>query len=95
MPRTAGDVNGDGYADLAVGARGEDLGTKRNAGTVSVLLGRAGGLSGTGAKSYTQDTSGIIGTAETEDQFGAYLKLTDYTRDGRADLMIDTNEQPG
>ncbi|MYS91097.1 MULTISPECIES: FG-GAP and VCBS repeat-containing protein [Streptomyces] len=91
----AGDVNGDGYADLAVGARGEDLGTKRNAGTVSVLLGRAGGLSGTGAKSYTQDTSGITGTTETEDQFGAYLKLTDYTRDGRADLVIDTNEQLG
>ncbi|MFH8472119.1 FG-GAP and VCBS repeat-containing protein [Streptomyces sp. NPDC018000] len=91
----AGDVNGDGYADLAVGARGEDLGTKRNAGAVTVLLGRAGGLSGTGAKSYTQDTSGITGTAETEDQFGAHLKLTDYTRDGRADLMIDTNEQLG
>lgn len=91
----AGDVNGDGYADLAVGARGEDLGTKRNAGSVTVLLGRAGGLSGTGAKSYSQDTSGITGTPETEDQFGAYLKLTDYTRDGRADLMIDTNEQLG
>ncbi|MEY9992074.1 hypothetical protein ABIE67_004106 [Streptomyces sp. V4I8] len=91
----AGDVNGDGYADLAVGARGEDLGTKRNAGSVTVLLGRAGGLSGTGAKSYSQDTSGIAGTPETEDQFGAYLKLTDYTRDGRADLMIDTNEQLG
>ncbi|MEI5522470.1 FG-GAP and VCBS repeat-containing protein [Streptomyces brasiliscabiei] len=91
----AGDVNGDGYADLAVGARGEDLGTKHNAGSVTVLLGRAGGLTGTGAKSYTQDTSGVAGTPETEDQFGAHLKLTDYTRDGRADLMIDTNEQLG
>ncbi|MEU1202324.1 FG-GAP and VCBS repeat-containing protein [Streptomyces sp. NPDC005813] len=91
----AGDINGDGYADLAVGARGEDLGTKRDAGAVTVLFGRAGGLSGTGAKSYTQDTSGITGTAETQDQFGSFLKLTDYTRDGRADLMIDTNEQLG
>ncbi|MEV5338462.1 FG-GAP and VCBS repeat-containing protein [Streptomyces sp. NPDC052676] len=91
----AGDVNGDGYADLAVGARGEDLGTKRNAGTVTVLLGRAGGLSGTGAKSYSQDTSGVTGTPETDDQFGAHLKLTDHTRDGRADLLIDTNEQLG
>jgi hypothetical protein len=91
----AGDVNGDGYADLAVGARGEDLDARRNAGTVTVLLGRAGGLSGTGAKSYTQDTSGITGTAESEDQLGAHLKLTDYTRDGRADLVVDTNEQLG
>ncbi|MFD6495552.1 FG-GAP and VCBS repeat-containing protein [Streptomyces sp. NPDC059944] len=91
----AGDINGDGYADLAVGARGEDLGTQHDAGAVTVLFGRAGGLSGTGAKSYTQDTSGITGTAETQDQFGANLKLTDYTRDGRADLVIGTNEQLG
>ncbi|MBG0854316.1 FG-GAP repeat protein [Streptomyces spinoverrucosus] len=91
----AGDVNGDGYADLAIGARGEGLGTKRMAGTVTVLYGRAGGLSGTGAKSFSQDTSGVAGTSENNDQFGAYLKLTDYTRDGRADLMIDTNEQLG
>jgi FG-GAP repeat/FG-GAP-like repeat len=91
----AGDVNGDGYADLAVGARGEDLGTRRNAGSVTVLLGRAGGLTGIGAKSYTQDTSGIAGAPETDDQFGAHLKLTDYTRDSRADLMIDTKEQLG
>ncbi|MGW4673362.1 FG-GAP and VCBS repeat-containing protein [Streptomyces sp. NPDC004324] len=91
----AGDVNGDGYADLAVGIPGEDLGTTRDAGTVTVLLGRAGGLSGTGAKSYTQDTSGITGTAEADDRFGAHLKLTDFTRDGRSDLLIDTNEQLG
>ncbi|MFD7458957.1 MULTISPECIES: FG-GAP and VCBS repeat-containing protein [unclassified Streptomyces] len=91
----AGDVNGDGYADLAVGARGESLGSKDMAGSVTVLYGRAGGLSGTGAKSFTQDTSGVAGTAESSDQFGAHLKATDYTRDGRADLMIDTNEQLG
>jgi hypothetical protein len=91
----AGDVNGDGYADLAIGAGGEDLGTKRDAGSVTVLYGRVGGLSGTGAKSFSQDTSGVAGTAETNDLFGISLKLTDYTRDGRADLLIGTNEQLG
>ncbi|MGW9132751.1 FG-GAP repeat protein [Streptomyces sp. NPDC055681] len=30
----AGDVNGDGYADLAIGAPGEDLAGKRQAGMV-------------------------------------------------------------
>ncbi|MET8324819.1 FG-GAP and VCBS repeat-containing protein [Streptomyces sp. NPDC005181] len=88
----AGDVNGDGYADLAIGAPGEDLAGKRQAGMVTVLLGRAGGLSGTGAKAYDQNTSGIAGAVENDDYFGRNLKLTDYTRDGRADLMVDTND---
>ncbi|GAA1423813.1 FG-GAP-like repeat-containing protein [Streptomyces thermospinosisporus] len=88
----AGDVNGDGYADLAVGAYGEDLAGKRDGGMVTVLYGRAGGLSGTGAKSFDQNTPGIAGAIEQDDRFGRNLKLTDYTRDGRADLLVDTND---
>ncbi|WP_326573976.1 FG-GAP and VCBS repeat-containing protein [Actinacidiphila glaucinigra] len=89
---SAGDVNGDGYADLAIGAPGEALSGKRRTGMVTVLLGRAGGLSGSGAKAYSQSTSGIAGAVENDDSFGVNLKLTDYTRDGRADLMVDTND---
>ncbi|WP_448320858.1 FG-GAP and VCBS repeat-containing protein [Streptomyces sp. CO7] len=91
----AGDVNGDGYADLAVGSPGEDLAGKRDGGAVTVLLGRAGGLSGTGAKAYDQGTSGVAGSIETDDNFGNTLKLTDYTRDGRADLMVGTDDWVG
>ncbi|MFB6710172.1 hypothetical protein ACFCW6_36405 [Streptomyces sp. NPDC056333] len=65
---------------------------KRQGGMVTVLLGRAGGLSGSGAKAYDQNTSGIAGAVENDDHFGRNLKLTDYTRDGRADLMVDTND---
>ncbi|MER5477480.1 FG-GAP and VCBS repeat-containing protein [Streptomyces sp. NPDC002734] len=91
----AGDVNGDGYADLAVGSPGEDLAGKRDGGAVTVLLGRAGGLSGTGAKAYDQGTSGVAGSIEADDNFGNTLKLTDYTRDGRADLMVGTDDWVG
>ncbi|MFG2299806.1 FG-GAP and VCBS repeat-containing protein [Actinacidiphila glaucinigra] len=89
---SAGDVNGDGYADLAIGAPGEALSGKRRAGMVTVLFGRAGGLSGSGAKAFSQSTSGVAGAVENDDSFGVNLKVTDYTRDGRADLMVDTND---
>ncbi|MBC9714647.1 FG-GAP repeat protein [Streptomyces sp. TRM66268-LWL] len=92
---TAGDVNGDGYADLAIAAPGEALGTKTYAGTVTVLRGRAGGLSGTGAVAFHQDSSGVTGAAEKDDHFGLNVRLADYTRDGRADLFVSTNEQLG
>ncbi len=42
----AGDVNGDGYADLVVGAR---LATSGYMGKVYVFHGSAGGLTGTSA----------------------------------------------
>ncbi|MFJ8996092.1 hypothetical protein ACIRQH_37505 [Streptomyces sp. NPDC102279] len=51
--------------------------------------------SGSGAKSCTQDTSDITGTPGIQDQFGADLKLTDYARGDRGDLMIGTAEQIG
>ncbi len=37
------DFDGDGYADLAVGAPGENVGGKRDAGAVHVLYGSASG----------------------------------------------------
>ncbi|NYV73365.1 FG-GAP and VCBS repeat-containing protein [Streptomyces sp. UH6] len=91
----AGDVNGDGYADLAVGTPGEDIGTVHNGGAVTVLLGGARGLSGTGARVYDQDTSGVAGAVEAKDAFGRTVSLVDHTRDGRADLVVGTDERAG
>ncbi|MFF1958029.1 FG-GAP-like repeat-containing protein [Streptomyces sp. NPDC058220] len=84
---SAGDTNGDGYADVAVGVSGEALGSKTAAGTVTVLRGSAKGLTGTGSVSYSQDTAGVPGTAEARDQFGGSVKLTDSNKDGRAELV--------
>ncbi|MDO0913199.1 FG-GAP-like repeat-containing protein [Streptomyces sp. DT2A-34] len=83
-----GDINGDGYADVAVGAPGEDLGSANEAGSVTVLFGSASGLRTSGAKSYTQNTSGVPGTAEAWDRFGSAVDLTDLTKDGKAELVI-------
>ncbi|MGV9455821.1 FG-GAP-like repeat-containing protein [Streptomyces sp. NPDC003635] len=83
----AGDTNGDGYQDIAVGAADESLGSKADAGTVTVLRGSASGLTGSGAKSFSQDTSGVPGTAESYDYFGDSVFLTDANKDGRAELV--------
>ncbi|MBD2519357.1 FG-GAP repeat protein, partial [Nostoc sp. FACHB-973] len=39
-----GDFNNDGFADLAIGVPGEDVGLISNAGTVNILYGSARGL---------------------------------------------------
>ncbi|KOX00742.1 integrin [Streptomyces sp. NRRL B-1140] len=79
-----GDVNGDGYADLAIGAAGEN----GSAGAVTVLYGSASGLTTKGATSYTQNTTGVPGTSENGDRFGERVTLTDHTGDHRADLSV-------
>ncbi|GGX13518.1 FG-GAP repeat protein [Streptomyces lomondensis] len=79
-----GDVDGDGYADLAIGAAGENSA----AGAVTVLRGSASGLTTKGATSYTQNTAGVPGGSEQGDRFGERVTLTDHTGDGRADLSV-------
>ncbi|MFE7830070.1 FG-GAP-like repeat-containing protein [Streptomyces nigrescens] len=84
----AGDVNGDGYPDLAVGANFETIGSATHAGNVWVLRGGASGLTGTGAQSFNQDTSGVPGANESSDMFGDAIHLADHNKDGRADLSV-------
>ncbi|RAJ86265.1 MULTISPECIES: FG-GAP and VCBS repeat-containing protein [unclassified Streptomyces] len=83
----AADVNGDGYADLAVGVPGEAIGTKKLAGAVVLLKGGSGGLTGTKAQAFHQDTAGVPGVAEAGDAFGGAVRLLDVTGDGKADLV--------
>lgn len=84
----AGDVNGDGYPDLAVGANFETIGSAAHAGNVWVLRGGASGLTATGAQSFNQGTSGVPGANESSDLFGGAVHLADHDKDGRADLSV-------
>ncbi|MFE1325133.1 FG-GAP-like repeat-containing protein [Streptomyces sp. NPDC058741] len=92
---SAGDVNGDGYADIAVGAWGEDLGSVKDAGSVTILFGSASGLTGRNAESYTQDTAGVPGSSETMDAFGMTVRLADLDKNGKADLVTGAGYENG
>jgi hypothetical protein len=65
--------NGDDFADLAIGAPGEDVGAATDAGAVNVQYGSATGLPGPGGQLFTQDSPGVGGTAESGDSFASAL----------------------
>lgn len=87
----AGDVDGDGYADIAAGVPYK----ARSSGAVVVLKGGRGGLSGTGARLFSQATRGVPGVAEARDLFGASVTLRDLDRDGKADLGVGAPGENG
>lgn len=85
----AGDFNGDGYDDLAIGAPNENWGTIVDAGAINVLYGSANvGLTTRGNQVFSQNIKGIRGVAEVNDFFGSTLSVGDYNGDGFDDLAI-------
>ncbi|HEY9368387.1 esterase [Streptomyces sp.] len=81
------DTNGDGYADVAIGAPEEDIGTVADAGMVTVLRGSSRGLTATGAAAWTQNSPGVPGGVEKGDKFGGQVRFVDPNRDGRFGLL--------
>ena len=80
----AGDFNGDGYGDLAIGVNGENEG-----GAVYVIHGQPlAGLATFTTRFFTQNSSGIADTDETGDGFGSSLASGDFDNDGNDDLAI-------
>lgn len=82
------DLNGDGFADLVVGAPADGL---REQGAVHVLYGSAEGLSAEGDQQFRQ----LTGNSQQGDFFGAALASGDFDGDGFSDLAIGvTYEDP-
>jgi len=85
----AGDVNGDGFADLIVGAGAADRNGRSNSGAAFVLFGRATGFG-------TQDLASLDGGlgfriegAATGDQAGSGISAAgDVNGDGFGDLLV-------
>ena len=69
----AGDFDGNGVLDLAVGVPYEDLAAGTSAGAVNVIYGIGGGLTEVGNQLWHQDSPGIAETAEANDYFGSSL----------------------
>jgi hypothetical protein len=80
-----------GPSDLAIGAPFEDLGAATDAGAVNVVYGSNTGLVGRN-QTLTQNSPGVVGTAEPGDLFGVALArgifLNNFNGDDFADLAI-------
>jgi hypothetical protein len=79
-------VDGDRYADIVVGASGEDEGRGR----ITVIRGGPSprGYAKTGHFAFDQNTKGVAGERRKYGNFGSSLSLIDLTGDGRQDLAV-------
>lgn len=83
-----GDFDRNGYVDVAIGVPGEDLGSRRDAGLVQVIYLDADGPASRGPATFHQNSPGVPGVAEANDEFGAALAVVDYNADGYPDLAV-------
>jgi len=92
----AGDFDGDGRGDLAVGVPGESVGSSTSAGAVHVFLGGGTPFDLATDVVFHQDTSGVPGVAEPGDRFGTTLAVGDFDGNGIDDLAVGApNEDIG
>jgi len=84
----AGDFNGDGEDDLAIGAPGDEIVPAGDrTGGVNVLYGSSEGLTSDGNQIWSQ-AGDIEGAAEDGEDFGAALTTGDFNDDGEDDLAV-------
>ncbi|MBI4357498.1 MAG: FG-GAP repeat protein, partial [Gammaproteobacteria bacterium] len=84
---SSGDINGDGFGDLIVGADGRDVGANTDAGTVYVIYGKASGFASSIDLAGAFDGFRVEGLS-TGDRIGMSVASADINRDGFDDLII-------
>ncbi len=83
-----GDINGDSIDDLLIGAPLEDIANITDAGVAHYLPGTSIGLDPANSVTFSQETPGIFGVAETDDRFGLSLLATDLNADGFDEVIV-------
>lgn len=85
----AGDFNGDGRDDLAIGIPGEDIGDppQAEAGAIYVMYGTGSGFTGEKAKFLYQNGT-VDDGLQASDEFGSVLATGDFDGDGYDDLAV-------
>jgi hypothetical protein len=86
----AGDFNGDGRCDLAVGTTADHVGSAIFAGAVNVIYGTSTGLKATGDQLLNQGLPDVAGGVEANERWGQSLAVGDFDRDGFDDLAVGT-----
>lgn len=92
----AGDFDGDGYDELAIGIPHDTVRGRFGAGAVAVLRGTETGLTRSDNQIWSQSSNGIREKSELWDQFGSALATGDFDGNGRDDLAVGVfNESVG
>jgi FG-GAP repeat len=91
----AGALNADGKDDLVVGVPYKTVSGQTVAGEAVALYGGTSGLTGSGAQAFSQNTSGVAGSAEKNDSFGWTVSVLDVNRDKYGDLIAGTPKENG
>ena len=91
----AGDADGDGADELAMGFPDLTVDAKEQVGAVAVVPGSPDGLDATQAQTFSQDTPGVPGEACgttfggcLNEWFGFALEFADFSGDGYDDLAV-------
>ncbi|MCC6624836.1 MAG: FG-GAP repeat protein [Deltaproteobacteria bacterium] len=92
LRRRDADFDGDGYADLAIGAPTED-GAALDDGLAHVLLGTSAGLHTAGHRAFTH--AALVGASEAGARLGEALAHGDLDGDGFDELVIGAPGAPG